>query len=669
MNRSKNSTALAAILVSTVALAGGLEAQEGANGAIMGLVNCVISEAGGPPCPNDLTEAEIEEAVAILAERTGEAPDALRERVNEVLDEAVASGAPEPEADVSEESEAQAAPGSEAAEAADAALEEAADAENEIPDEIAEPVQEPAEETVEASPQPAEQTEEPRSDVSDEAVGETGTATDDAPLPGAEAEIAEDDIGADEADATAEPDVETATEPEVEPDEQAVAESRSGDAPGAEGAPFEMPGPDASAQDIAAALSGLEDGDQRDELLRRLEETLAGDAQAALPDDATEAEAPDPDERERREQMAEQSSEAALGSQALAVIDEGAGANVGAEVEPQAEVVERETEVITEETARSSDEDMATALTVADTQDDDRDRTLRNILGAAAAGFVIGQLLDSGDQVVEEVGDRVVVNRDGEYVVLRDENTLLRRPGSTVETDNFSDGSSRTVVTRDDGTEVVTVRAADGRILYRARFEPDGRRVVLIDERQRVEPVRLDQLPRPQARALFEYDASSSADELARALRRADRALALDRTYSLRQVRDIRQLRELMPRIDLDSITFDTGSAAIRPSQARELSALGAAMAAMIDENPDELFLIEGHTDTVGGEIMNLALSDRRAESVALALTEYYDIPPENMVTQGYGERYLKYAIEGNVRENRRAAVRRITPLIRTAER
>jgi len=76
------------------------------------------------------------------------------------------------------------------------------------------------------------------------------------------------------------------------------------------------------------------------------------------------------------------------------------------------------------------------------------------------------------------------------------------------------------------------------------------------------------------------------------------------------------------------------------------------------------MFLIEGHTDTVGADAMNLALSDRRAESVALALTEFFRVPPENMVVQGYGEQFLKVAREGDVRANRRAAVRRITDLL-----
>jgi hypothetical protein len=49
-------------------LAGGLQAQESGTGAIMRLVNCVMSEGGGPPCPTDVTEAEIDEAVSIIAD-------------------------------------------------------------------------------------------------------------------------------------------------------------------------------------------------------------------------------------------------------------------------------------------------------------------------------------------------------------------------------------------------------------------------------------------------------------------------------------------------------------------------------------------------------------------------------------------------------------------------
>jgi outer membrane protein OmpA-like peptidoglycan-associated protein len=79
------------------------------------------------------------------------------------------------------------------------------------------------------------------------------------------------------------------------------------------------------------------------------------------------------------------------------------------------------------------------------------------------------------------------------------------------------------------------------------------------------------------------------------------------------------------------------------------------------------LFLIEGHTDAVGSDDDNLSLSDRRAETVAIILTEEFGVPPENLSTQGYGEQYLKINTQQAERENRRVAVRRITPLMSQA--
>ena len=76
------------------------------------------------------------------------------------------------------------------------------------------------------------------------------------------------------------------------------------------------------------------------------------------------------------------------------------------------------------------------------------------------------------------------------------------------------------------------------------------------------------------------------------------------------------------------------------------------------------MFLIEGHTDAVGSDVDNLSLSDRRAESVAIALTQQFGVPAENLATQGYGKQYLKIPTEGPERVNRRVTVRRITPLL-----
>ena len=63
-------------------------------------------------------------------------------------------------------------------------------------------------------------------------------------------------------------------------------------------------------------------------------------------------------------------------------------------------------------------------------------------------------------------------------------------------------------------------------------------------------------------------------------------------------------------------------------------------------------------------DVDNLSLSDRRAEAVAQILTETFGVPPENLVTQGYGKQYLKIDTPQAERANRRVAVRRITPLM-----
>ena len=73
---------------------------------------------------------------------------------------------------------------------------------------------------------------------------------------------------------------------------------------------------------------------------------------------------------------------------------------------------------------------------------------------------------------------------------------------------------------------------------------------------------------------------------------------------------------------------------------------------------------MRGYTDAVGSEVDNLSLSDRRAQSVATVLSQNFQVPPENLTTQGYGEQSLKVNTQDASRENRRVTVRRITPLI-----
>ncbi|MCQ0970735.1 OmpA family protein [Paracoccus sp. TK19116] len=337
-------------------------------------------------------------------------------------------------------------------------------------------------------------------------------------------------------------------------------------------------------------------------------------------------------------------------------------------------VVEEE---VTEANTRSSAEDFETSLRnalsgaaaqqntnrAAESDDDDSGSDLAKALILGLGAVAVGQVLNNNRQVALATPDRVVVQRaDGSQEIVKDEVALLRQPGSTVTTENFDDGSSRTIVTRSDGSKVVTIRDANLRVLRRTLISADGQTTQLIDDTAQVEPVNVSDLP-PAAKPVA---SSGNMDE--EALRRAlQQEAQINRTFTLNQIRNIPEVRALVAPVNIDAITFDTGSAAIKPDQAQQLATLGRVIQDAVEANPREIFMIEGHTDTVGADAMNLALSDRRAESVALALSEYFDVPPENLVVQGYGEQFLKIRAQGDIRENRRASVRRITDLMRTA--
>lgn len=362
----------------------------------------------------------------------------------------------------------------------------------------------------------------------------------------------------------------------------------------------------------------------------------------------------------------------ALTSDAMAAIAVGSDAGT----EEQAEVI---TETVTESKHRSSSEEFGHSDPVAETagkeagdgnatvaakaQPDtglsDLEKAGLIFLGAVA----VGAILSNGQRVETNTGDRVIVQEDdGSFRVLKDDDALLRQPGSKVRTERFNDGSTRTTVTRADGTRIVTIRDSSGRALRRMRIEPDGREYLLIDDTRTFEPVTVEELPSP-AQDAYDYREASDAESLRLALLAAERR-DIGRSFSLRQVREYAKVRALAPVINLQSITFATNSAALQPSQAEQLRQMGLLMRELITKDPTELFLVEGHTDAMGSASYNLLLSDRRAESVALAFSEYFGVPAENMVVQGYGESFLRVPTQEAERVNRRVAVRRITRLL-----
>ena len=137
-----------------------------------------------------------------------------------------------------------------------------------------------------------------------------------------------------------------------------------------------------------------------------------------------------------------------------------------------------------------------------------------------------------------------------------------------------------------------------------------------------------------------------------------------DRRYRVEDFRDQPRLRYAVPGIELDTVQFGFGEGFLREEELPKLDRIGETIERIVAGNPNEVFLIEGHTDAVGTEAANMKLSQERAEAVKQALLEYFNIGEDNLVTVGRGEMYPKIPTQEAEAENRRVSVRRITPLL-----
>jgi outer membrane protein OmpA-like peptidoglycan-associated protein len=318
--------------------------------------------------------------------------------------------------------------------------------------------------------------------------------------------------------------------------------------------------------------------------------------------------------------------------------------------------------------------------------------------GAAAPGLTVAprtsqELLEQRKRADELRSGKVQDLRGQRQEVHEGNSTFIREPDRTIiqagghviirhnEVDRFGlhardvrveqqGRDTVTIVERPDGVRIVTFTDPEGHLLRRLRRYADGREVIIIDnpvrEYRDIGDYYVD-LPAPVIgipRERYILDAERASETDIYAVLIAPPVEPLARAYSLDEVRYSRPLLERMPSIDVDTINFDFGSWEVTPDQVDRLALVAQAINQALARNPQEVFLIEGHTDAVGSDVDNLSLSDRRAQSAATVLSESFQVPPENLTTQGYGKQYLKIPTDGPERRNRRVTVRRITPLL-----
>jgi outer membrane protein OmpA-like peptidoglycan-associated protein len=104
----------------------------------------------------------------------------------------------------------------------------------------------------------------------------------------------------------------------------------------------------------------------------------------------------------------------------------------------------------------------------------------------------------------------------------------------------------------------------------------------------------------------------------------------------------------------LSDVLFDTGRATLKPGANRDLDRLAQAL----KDNPNTRVIIEGHTDSVGGDDYNMALSEKRAQAVADAL-QMRGVPPDRFEVKGLGKAFpvASNATQAGRQQNRRVEI------------
>jgi outer membrane protein OmpA-like peptidoglycan-associated protein len=289
------------------------------------------------------------------------------------------------------------------------------------------------------------------------------------------------------------------------------------------------------------------------------------------------------------------------------------------------------------------------------------------------------EIVDAGGhKYIQEPGNRTIFSVNNQTFIRHDESVNFRLYGGNAKTQRGPNGNMISNIYRPDGSRIEVEVDSYGRPMRRVRYLPDGRRYVLFENRAIAAGIGLAALGAfvvslPPAhveipRSQYIVDASAASEDDIYGALQAPPVEPLDRAYSLDEVLASVSLRERMRSISIDTINFEFGSAEIGAEQAVMLESVAAAIRDAANANPGEVFLIEGHTDAVGSDQDNLSLSDRRAQAVADVLAQQFNVPRENLVTQGYGEQFLLVSTDGPERRNRRVVVRRISPLLQAEQ-
>jgi outer membrane protein OmpA-like peptidoglycan-associated protein len=225
-------------------------------------------------------------------------------------------------------------------------------------------------------------------------------------------------------------------------------------------------------------------------------------------------------------------------------------------------------------------------------------------------------------------------------LIVERESAALERARAEEARRRQADEARRDAEARRDQAENQTRAAEEARAAAerakteadRARTDADRAAERLAQERRAADEARV---AAETARAAAEAEARSSAAQAQQSAAQAEREKAELRDRLREQLNVILETRETARGliVNLSDVLFDTGSANLKPGAREKL----AKIAGILLAHPGLEVQVEGHTDSVGSDDRNQALSERRAQSVHDYLIGQA-IPPAAVGTAGFGE-------------------------------
>lgn len=212
----------------------------------------------------------------------------------------------------------------------------------------------------------------------------------------------------------------------------------------------------------------------------------------------------------------------------------------------------------------------------------------------------------------------------------------------------------------DAAAHVADSQARTAQALGRAATDEEAIRTAEADRERARADANAQRAQSAQAQALDARQAASQAQAQAQqareqaALAQGDAAQAQAQAAALQA-----ELQDLQARqtdrgmlVTLGDVLFESGRAEVKPAAQASIGKL----AQYLRQHPDRRVLIEGFTDSVGGNQANLSLSQRRSQAVAAAL-QAQGIEPSRVAIRGYGE---AFPVASNATATDRALNRRV---------